>query len=106
MSKSKSTRSTKVKEDPDAPTKSSKTVPAALRKIFYISQRMLEDDLTEKLNLERFYHPGKGKQTLFITKDDKHIMEILEFNEALEDNAAAINCRWAKDLEEGIVISP
>ncbi|XP_023304181.2 ribonuclease H2 subunit B [Lucilia cuprina] len=82
MSKSKSTRSTKIKEDPDASTKSTKnsTVPSALRKIFYISQHMLQDE-TEKLCLERFYHPGKGKAALFITKDDKHIMEILEFAE-------------------------
>lgn len=83
MSKYKTTRATKIKEDPDASTKSktnSSTVPCALRKIFYISQHMLQDD-TEKLNLERFYHPGKGKMALFITKDEKHIMEILEFAE-------------------------
>ncbi|XP_065367491.1 ribonuclease H2 subunit B [Calliphora vicina] len=81
MSKSKSTRSTKVKEDPDASTKSKiNSVPSALRKIFYISQHMLQDE-TEKLNLERFYHPGKGKSALFITKDNKHIMEVLEFAE-------------------------
>ncbi|XP_061386350.1 ribonuclease H2 subunit B [Musca vetustissima] len=83
MSKGKSTRSTKIKEDPDAPAKkggSANVAAAALRKIFYISQEMLTDD-TQKLKLERFYHPGKGKLTLFMTKDDKHIMEIMEFSE-------------------------
>ncbi|XP_005174883.1 ribonuclease H2 subunit B [Musca domestica] len=82
MSKGKSTRSTKIKEDPDAPAtkKSSNVAATALRKIFYISQQMLTDD-TQKLKLERFYHPGKGKATLFMTKDDKHIMEIMEFSE-------------------------
>lgn len=41
---------------------------------------MLNDE-AEKLNLERFYHPGKGKPALFLTKENKHIMEILEFAE-------------------------
>ncbi|XP_073846098.1 ribonuclease H2 subunit B [Musca autumnalis] len=82
MSKGKSTRSTKIKEDPDAPAKqqSSNVAASALRKIFYISPEMLKDD-TQKLKLERFYHPGKGKATLFMTKDDKHLMEIMEFSE-------------------------
>ncbi|KAM7342531.1 ribonuclease H2 subunit B [Cochliomyia hominivorax] len=82
MSKSKSTRSIKIKEDPDASSKTSSnsSIPCALRKIFYISQHMLQD-ATEKLNLERFYHPGKGKFALFITKENKLIMEILEFSE-------------------------
>lgn len=81
MSKSKTTRSTSIKEDPDA-TKNSKSSSSAsaLRKIFYISSQMLEDG-TQKLRLERFYHPGKGKPTLFMTKNDKTMLEIIEYSE-------------------------
>lgn len=81
MSKSKATRSTKIKEDPDA-TKNEKqaNIASALRKIFYISEPMLQNS-GEKLNLERFFHPGKGKTALFITKNESEIMEILEFSE-------------------------
>lgn len=82
MSKLKTTRSRKVKEEKDDDTKSKNTliVPAALRKIFYISEDLLKDNI-EKLSFERFYHPGKGKPALFLTKSDTCIMEILEFAE-------------------------
>lgn len=79
MSKSKVTRATKIKDEPGTSSKPKINAPA-LRKIFYISQTMLEDG-TQKLRLERFFHPGKGKSTLFMTKDDKHIMEVIEFAE-------------------------
>ncbi|XP_013104775.1 ribonuclease H2 subunit B-like [Stomoxys calcitrans] len=81
MSKSKSTRSSKVKDDPDTPAKpKASTSASALRKIFYISQDMLEDG-TQKLNLEQFYHAGKGKKALFMTKNDNIIMEVVEYSE-------------------------
>lgn len=82
MSKLKTTRSTKVKEESGAATKSKNTatVPVALRKIFYISHDLLKGGV-EKLCMERFFHPGKGKHALFLTKGDKSIMEILEFAE-------------------------
>ena len=83
MSKLKTIRSTsQVKDEADAVKKSKSTtiVPAALRKIFYISEDLLKGGV-EKLSLERFFHPGKGKHALFLTKDDKSIMEILEFAE-------------------------
>ncbi|XP_075165211.1 ribonuclease H2 subunit B [Haematobia irritans] len=80
MSK-KSTRATKIKDDPDSSSKQTSNPSAsALRKIFYISEDMLEDG-TQKLNLEYFYHPGKGKKALFITKDDTTIMEVMEYSE-------------------------
>lgn len=75
MSK-KCTRSTKPAQasaDPAAKV-------AAVHKVFYISKQMLEDPVNE-LTLEYFHHPGKGKPTLFMTKGNTEIMEVIEFAE-------------------------
>ncbi|XP_011181518.2 ribonuclease H2 subunit B [Zeugodacus cucurbitae] len=75
MSK-KSTRASKPAEET--------TVPAAKApvhyKVMYISKELLEDPENE-LTLEYFYHPGKGKPALFITKSNTELMEVKEFAE-------------------------
>lgn len=76
----KTTRSTKPKPDPDAAPKNN--VVCAQKKVFYISEKLLQSDCDEhRMRLERFYHPGKGQPALFITLQDVHIMEVLEFSE-------------------------
>ncbi|SPP86507.1 ribonuclease H2 subunit B [Drosophila guanche] len=76
MSK-KSTRSSKPKPDPDSGTQSTVT---ALKKVLYISEKLLSDD-DQRLRLDRFYHPGQGKDALFVTHPDGQIMELLEYAE-------------------------
>ncbi|CAD7015470.1 unnamed protein product [Ceratitis capitata] len=75
MSK-KTTRSSKPAE--------TKPIPAvkapALRKVMFISDELLQDEENE-LTLEYFYHPGKGKPVLFITKGNTELMEVIEFAE-------------------------
>lgn len=75
MSK-KSTRSSKPTEEAPAPTAKA----PALYKVMFISKELLEDSENE-LTLEYFYHPGKGKPSLFITKSDTELMEVKEFAE-------------------------
>ncbi|EDW02495.1 ribonuclease H2 subunit B [Drosophila grimshawi] len=81
MSK-KSTRSTKLKADPDAVTQ--QQVACATKKVFYISEKLLDakdakDD--QRLCLEHFYHPGKARPALFVTLREHAIMEVLEYAE-------------------------
>ncbi|XP_001354323.3 ribonuclease H2 subunit B [Drosophila pseudoobscura] len=81
MSK-KTTRSAKPKPDPDAniDTAAKKSTVAGLKKVLYISEKILPDD-NQLLRLDRFYHPGKGKDALFLTNPDGQIMELLEYAE-------------------------
>ncbi|XP_022228420.1 ribonuclease H2 subunit B [Drosophila obscura] len=76
MSK-KTTRSSKPKPDPDAGMQSTAT---ALKKVLYISEKLLPDD-DQRLRLDSFYHPGKGKDALFVTHPNGQIMELLEYAE-------------------------
>lgn len=80
MSK-KTTRSAKPKPDPDAVPQNN--VVCAQKKVFYISEKLLQARSSDeqRMRLERFHHPGKGQSALFITLQDSHIMEILEFSE-------------------------
>ncbi|XP_050326251.1 ribonuclease H2 subunit B isoform X4 [Bactrocera neohumeralis] len=75
MSK-KSTRSSKPTEETVVPAAKA----PALYKVMFISKELLEDPENE-LTLEYFYHPGKGKPTLFITKSNTELMEVKEFAE-------------------------
>ncbi|XP_067634315.1 ribonuclease H2 subunit B [Eurosta solidaginis] len=75
MSK-KPTRSIKDTEAP--PTPAAKA--PALRKVIFISNQLLQDSENE-LTLEYFYHPGKGKPALFITKSNTELLEVIEFSE-------------------------
>ncbi|EDW61789.1 ribonuclease H2 subunit B [Drosophila virilis] len=76
MSK-KGTRSTKPKADPDAvPQKA-----CAIKKVFYISEKLLDAEGDHRLRLERFYHPGKARPALFVTLQEREIMEVLEYAE-------------------------
>ncbi|XP_062136016.1 ribonuclease H2 subunit B [Drosophila sulfurigaster albostrigata] len=79
MSK-KATRSTKPKPDPDAVPQ--KSTVSAVKIVFYIADNLLQaDDGEQRMRLERFYHPGKGQLAWFITHQDRHIMEVLEYAE-------------------------
>ncbi|KAH8416111.1 hypothetical protein KR222_008349 [Zaprionus bogoriensis] len=78
MSK-KTTRSSKPKPDPDVSPQ--KNVVCAQKKVFYVCEKLLQADGEQQLRLERFHHPGKGQPALFITLEDRHIMELLEFSE-------------------------
>lgn len=78
MSK-KATRSTKPKADPDeAPQKQ---IVCAVKKVFYISENLMKVDGDHRMCLERFYHPGKGRPALFVTLQDRLIMEVIEYAE-------------------------
>ncbi|ALC42318.1 CG11164 [Drosophila busckii] len=77
MSK-KSTRSTKLKSDPDAVPK--KASVCAIKKVLFIAHNLLHGE--QKICLERFYHPGKGRNALFATLGDSVIMEVLEYAES------------------------
>ncbi|XP_054738294.1 ribonuclease H2 subunit B [Anastrepha obliqua] len=72
----KSTRSSMPTEATPTPNA---TAPA-LRKVFFVSKQLLQDPENE-LTLEYFYHPGKGKPALFITKGNSQLMEVIEFAE-------------------------
>lgn len=78
MSK-KTTRSAKPKVDPDAAPQQQKVW--AIKKVFYISEKLLNTDDDQRMCLERFYHPGKGQSALFITLQERQIMEVLEYAE-------------------------
>ncbi|KAL7737534.1 hypothetical protein ACLKA6_007659 [Drosophila palustris] len=79
MSK-KTTRSTKPKPNPDAAPQ--KPVVYAAKKVFYISDNLLHADGEQRMCLERFYHPGKGRPALFVTRQDSStLMELLEYAE-------------------------
>ncbi|XP_030387125.1 ribonuclease H2 subunit B [Scaptodrosophila lebanonensis] len=84
MSK-KATRSTQPKPDPDAPEKHGSEVVAP-KKVFYISENLINnvEGEEELLHLERFFHPGKGRDALFVTLEQEkgnHIMELVEYSE-------------------------
>uniref|UniRef100_A0A1A9X4Y2 Ribonuclease H2 subunit B n=1 Tax=Glossina brevipalpis TaxID=37001 RepID=A0A1A9X4Y2_9MUSC len=80
MCESRVTRSKAVKDEVDEKPQSKRTVVNGLKKVFFISEQLFNDS-TQKLVLERFFHPGKGKATLFMTRDNKEIMELLQFDE-------------------------
>ncbi|KAL9916973.1 ribonuclease H2 subunit B [Glossina fuscipes fuscipes] len=79
MSETRVTRSKKIEED-DGKLQSKRLGVNVLKKVFFISEKIFNDS-TQNLVLERFFHPGKDKATLFITRDDKDIMELLQFAE-------------------------
>ncbi|XP_016935097.2 ribonuclease H2 subunit B [Drosophila suzukii] len=81
MSK-KATRGSKPKPDPDAERSAKKTTAAALKKVLFVSEELLPKDGDDgRLRLERFFHPGQGKEALFVTHPDGQMMELLEYAE-------------------------
>ncbi|KAH8356898.1 hypothetical protein KR200_010641 [Drosophila serrata] len=81
MSK-KATRATKPKPDPDTVATNKKSIATAMKKVLFVSQKLLPKDAdNRKLQLERFFHPGQGKDALFVTHPDGQIMELLEYAE-------------------------
>ncbi|KAH8367631.1 hypothetical protein KR084_000474 [Drosophila pseudotakahashii] len=81
MSK-KATRGSKPKPDPDAEGSGKKTTAASLKKVLFLSQELLPKDADDRrLRLERFFHPGQGKEALFVTHPDGQMMELLEYAE-------------------------
>ncbi|XP_017016030.2 ribonuclease H2 subunit B [Drosophila takahashii] len=81
MSK-KATRGSKPKPEPDAEGSGKKTTAASLKKVMFLSQELLPKDADEgRLRLERFFHPGQGKEALFVTHPDGQMMELLEYAE-------------------------
>ncbi|XP_023165203.1 ribonuclease H2 subunit B [Drosophila hydei] len=72
------TRSAKPKVDPDAAPQQQKV--CSIKKVFYISEKLLNIEGDQRMCLERFYHPGKGQPALFITQD-REVMEVLEYAE-------------------------
>uniref|UniRef100_A0A1B0AF40 Ribonuclease H2 subunit B n=1 Tax=Glossina pallidipes TaxID=7398 RepID=A0A1B0AF40_GLOPL len=80
MSETRVTRSKTIEEEADGKLRTKTSRVNALKKVFFISEKIFNDS-TQNLVLERFFHPGKGKATLFMTRDDKDIMELLQFAE-------------------------
>ncbi|XP_017086533.1 ribonuclease H2 subunit B isoform X2 [Drosophila eugracilis] len=81
MSK-KATRASKPKPDPDAEGSVNKSKAAALKKVFFVSKEMLPKDADDRrLRLERFFHPGLGKEAMFMTHPDGKMMELVEYAE-------------------------
>ncbi|KAH8271124.1 hypothetical protein KR018_000681 [Drosophila ironensis] len=82
MSK-KTTRGSKPKADPDAETKAQRSVATSTKKVLFLSQKLLPTEKDgPKLQLERFFHPGSGKDALFVThQSGQQLMELLEFAE-------------------------
>ncbi|XP_039500252.1 ribonuclease H2 subunit B [Drosophila santomea] len=81
MSK-KSTRASKPKADPDAEGSAKMSKASALKKVLFMSQELLPKDADDgHLRLERFFHPGHGKEALFMTHPDGRIMELVEYTE-------------------------
>ncbi|KAH8265796.1 hypothetical protein KR038_001842 [Drosophila bunnanda] len=81
MSK-KATRATKPKPDPDAVASGKKSNATTMKKVLFVSQKLLPKDADDRrLQLERFFHPGQGKDALFVTHPDGQIMELLEYTE-------------------------
>uniref|UniRef100_A0A1B0FMQ4 Ribonuclease H2 subunit B n=1 Tax=Glossina morsitans morsitans TaxID=37546 RepID=A0A1B0FMQ4_GLOMM len=67
-------------EEADGKLRAKRSRVNALKKVFFISEKIFNDS-TQNLVLERFFHPGKNKATLFMTRDNKDIMELLQFAE-------------------------
>ncbi|XP_017055821.1 ribonuclease H2 subunit B [Drosophila ficusphila] len=81
MSK-KGTRMSKPKPDPDAEGSGKKTTVTALKKVLFVSKELLPNDSDDnRLRLERFFHPGQGKDAMFVTRPDGQMMELLEYAE-------------------------
>ncbi|EDV47174.1 ribonuclease H2 subunit B [Drosophila erecta] len=81
MSK-KATRASKPKADPDAEGSAKMSKASALKKVLFMSQELLPKDADDgHLRLERFFHPGHGKEALFMTHPDGRIMEFVEYAE-------------------------
>lgn len=81
MSK-KATRASKPKPDPDAVASGKKSTATAVKKVLFVSQKLMPKDANDRrLQLERFFHPGQGKDALFVTHPDGQIMELLEYTE-------------------------
>lgn len=55
---------------------------SALKKVFFMSEELLPKDADDgHLRLEMFFHPGHGKEALFITHPDGRMMELVAFTE-------------------------
>ncbi|EDW48783.1 GM17626 [Drosophila sechellia] len=76
----KETRTSKPKVDPDAEGAAKMFKASALKKVFFMSQELLPKDADDgHLRLELFFHPGHGKEALFITHPDGRMMELVAF---------------------------